>query len=60
MVVLPMRLQRFPQLSEEQIMVIAGIPREEIRHSWDLDSGGGERSKPVRQERVTVTSASRC
>ncbi|MEB3184596.1 MAG: hypothetical protein VKM97_01795 [Cyanobacteriota bacterium] len=25
-VVLPMPLQRFPQLSEEQIMVIAGIP----------------------------------
>ena len=32
-VVLPMLLQRFPQLSEEEIMVIAGIPREEIRHT---------------------------
>jgi predicted transposase YdaD len=32
-VVLPMLFQRFLQLSEEQIMVIAGIPREEIRHS---------------------------
>ena len=32
-VVLPMLVQRFPQLSEEQIMVIAGIPREEIRHT---------------------------
>ena len=28
-----MLVQRFPQLSEEQIMVIAGIPREEIRHT---------------------------
>jgi predicted transposase YdaD len=32
-VVLPMLIQRFPQLSEEQIMAIAGIPREEIRHT---------------------------
>jgi predicted transposase YdaD len=32
-VVLPMQIKRFPQLSEEQIMVIAGIPREEIRHT---------------------------
>jgi hypothetical protein len=26
-------VQRFPELTEEQIMVIAGIPREEIRHT---------------------------
>ena len=32
-VVLPMLIQRFPQLTEEQIMVIAGIPLEEIRHT---------------------------
>ena len=32
-VVLPMLVQRFPQLTEEQIMVIAGISREEIRHT---------------------------
>ena len=32
-VVLPLLVQRFPRLSEEQIMVIAGIPREEIRHT---------------------------
>ncbi len=32
-VVLPMLVQRFPELTEEQIMVIAGIPREEIRHT---------------------------
>jgi len=28
-----MLVQRFPQLSEAEIMVIAGIPREEIRHT---------------------------
>jgi len=32
-VVLPMLVQRFPDLTEAQIMVIAGIPREEIRHT---------------------------
>jgi len=32
-VVLPMLIQRFPELTEDQIMVIAGIPREEIRHT---------------------------
>jgi predicted transposase YdaD len=31
--VLPMLVQRFPAMTEEQIMVIAGIPREEIRHT---------------------------
>jgi predicted transposase YdaD len=28
-----MHFQRLPQLTEEQIMVIAGIPWEEIRHT---------------------------
>ena len=32
-IVLPMLVQRFPQLTEAEIMVIAGIPREEIRHT---------------------------
>jgi predicted transposase YdaD len=32
-VVLPMLVQRFPQLTEAEIMMIAGIPREEIRHT---------------------------
>jgi predicted transposase YdaD len=32
-VVLPMLMQRFPQLSREEIMVIAGIPLEELRHT---------------------------
>ena len=31
--ILLMLVQRFPALSEEEIMVIAGIPREEIRHT---------------------------
>ena len=31
-VVLPVLVQRFPQLTEAEIMVIAGTPREEIRH----------------------------
>jgi predicted transposase YdaD len=53
-VVLPMLIQRFPELSEEQIMVIAGIPREEIRHTravqeW-LAEGRQEGQKKGRQE----------
>jgi predicted transposase YdaD len=32
-VVLPMLMARFPQLSPEEIIVIAGIPREELRHT---------------------------
>jgi predicted transposase YdaD len=32
-IVLSMLGQRFPQLTEAEIMVIAGIPREEIRHT---------------------------
>ena len=28
-----MLVNRFPELTEDQIMVIAGIPREEIRHT---------------------------
>ncbi|MCP9808500.1 DUF2887 domain-containing protein [Cyanobium sp. HWJ4-Hawea] len=53
-VVLPMLVQRFPQLSEEQIMVIAGIPREEIRHTravqdW-LAEGRQEGEAKGRQE----------
>ncbi|MDI9406525.1 MAG: DUF4351 domain-containing protein [Chitinophagaceae bacterium] len=53
-VVLPMLVQRFPQFSEEQIMVIAGIPREEIRHTravqdW-LAEGRQEGEAKGRQE----------
>ena len=32
-VVLPMLMQRFPKLSREEIMLIAGIPHEELRHT---------------------------
>ena len=32
-VVLPMLMQRLPQLTNEEIMVIAGIPMEELRHT---------------------------
>jgi predicted transposase YdaD len=47
-------VQRFPQLTEEQIMVIAGIPREEIRHTravqdW-LAEGRQEGEAKGRQE----------
>ena len=53
-VVLPMLVQRFPQLTEAQIMVIAGIPREEIRHTravqdW-LAEGRQEGLQEGRQE----------
>ena len=53
-VVLPMLVQRFPQLTEDQIMVIAGIPREEIRHTravqdW-LAEGRQEGLQEGRQE----------
>ena len=53
-VVLPMLVQRFPELTEEQIMVIAGIPREEIRHTravqdW-LAEGRQEGLQEGRQE----------
>ncbi len=49
-----MLVKRFPQLTEEQIMVIAGIPREEIRHTqavqdW-LAEGRQEGEAKGRQE----------
>ncbi len=40
-VVLPMLVQRFPELAEDQIMVIAGIPREEIRHTRAVPAAWG-------------------
>ena len=53
-VVLPMLAQRFPYFSAEQIMVIAGIPLEEIRHTravqdW-LAEGRQEGEAKGRQE----------
>ena len=49
-VVLPMLVQRFPQLTEEQIMVIAGIPREEIRHTRAVQDWLAEVRQEGRQE----------
>ena len=49
-VVLPMLVQRFPQLNEEQIMVIAGIPREEIRHTRAVQDWLAEGRQEGRQE----------
>ena len=46
-----MLVQRFPQLSpEEQIMVIAGIPREEIRHTRAVQDWLAEGRQEGRQE----------
>ncbi|CAK6697148.1 DUF2887 domain-containing protein [Synechococcus sp. CBW1107] len=56
MVVLPMLVQRFPQLTEEQIMVIAGIPREEIRHTRAVQDWLAEgRQEGQAQEAAKVT-----
>jgi len=49
-VVLPMLIQRFPQLSEERIMVIAGIPREEIRHTRAVQEWLAEGRRQGQQE----------
>ncbi len=65
-VVLPMHAQRFPDSSAEQIMVIAGIPREEIRYTravlqW-LVEGRQEGEAKGRQEgeaKVTLRQLNR-
>ena len=49
-VVLPMLIQRFPKLTEEQIMVIAGIPLEEIRHTRAVQDWLAEGRQEGRQE----------
>jgi len=49
-VVLPMLVQRFPELTEDQIMVIAGIPREEIRHTRAVQDWLAEGRQEGRQE----------
>ena len=59
-VVLPMLVQRFPELTEEQIMVIAGIPREEIRHTravqdWLAEGRQEGREEGRQQEAASVT-----
>jgi predicted transposase YdaD len=45
-----MLVQRFPELTEEQIMVIAGIPREEIRHTRAVQDWLAEGRQEGRQE----------
>ena len=47
-----MLIQRFPQLSEEQIMVIAGIPREDIRHTRAVQDWLAEGRQVGRQEGI--------
>ncbi|MEB3208285.1 MAG: DUF4351 domain-containing protein [Synechococcus sp.] len=55
-VILPTLVQRFPQLSEEQIMVIAGMPREEIRHTRAVQEWLAQgRHEGRREEAVSVT-----
>jgi len=56
-VVLPMLMQRFPHLSSEEIMVIAGIPLDAIRHTraaqeWLAE--GEARGKAEEAARVTL------
>jgi predicted transposase YdaD len=49
-VVLPMLMQRFPELSREEIMMIAGIPREELRHTRAAQEWLAEGRQEGRQE----------
>jgi len=49
-VVLPMLMQRFPELSREEIMVIAGIPHEELRHTRAAQEWLAEGRQEGRQE----------
>jgi len=55
-VVFPMMVQRFPECTEEQIMVIVGIPREEIRHTRAVQDWLAEgREEGRQQEAASVT-----
>jgi predicted transposase YdaD len=50
-------VQRFPECTEEQIMVIAGIPREEIRHTravQDWLAEGREEGRKEGEAAVTI------
>jgi predicted transposase YdaD len=49
-VVLPMLMQRFPELSREEIMVIAGIPLDELRHTRAAQEWLAEGRQEGRQE----------
>ena len=59
-VVIPMLVQRLPQLTEAEIMVIAGIPREEIRHTravqdWLAEGRQEGEAKGRQQEAAFMT-----
>jgi len=59
-VVLPMLMQRFPELSREEIMVIAGIPHDELRHTraaqeWLAEGRQEGREEGRQQEAASVT-----
>ena len=61
-VVLPMLMQRFPKLSREEIMLIAGIPHEELRHTRAAQEWFAEGRQEGRQEgeaKVTLRLLSR-
>ena len=59
-VVLPMLVQRFPQLTEAEFMVIAGIPREEICNTravqdWLAEGRQEGEAKGRQQEAASMT-----
>ena len=58
--VLPMLVERFPQLTREEIMVIAGIPSKELRHTraaqqWIEEGRQEGEARGRAQEATTVT-----
>jgi hypothetical protein len=56
-VVLPMLMQRLPHLTNEEIMVIAGIPMEELRHTraaQDWLAAGRQEGQALGEAKVTL------
>ncbi len=53
-VVLPMLMQRYPELSREEIMVIAGIPHEELRHTRAAQEWLAEGRQEGRQDEAAA------
>jgi predicted transposase YdaD len=61
-VVLPMLMQRLPHLTNEEIMVIAGIPMEELRHTraaQDWLAAGREEGEALGEVKVTLRQLNR-
>ena len=56
-VVLPMLVQRLPWLSEAEIMMIAGIPREEILHTRAVQDWLAQGREQGRQEGEAAAAA---